>query len=85
MVRSQDAVYGLGVNKECTWCSMEMVKVMQMVVVYEHHHMDKELSMAIALSSVAAALVILSILLACIFWQRNRKDPNSKSGQGSAK
>ncbi|KAJ6804019.1 putative receptor-like protein kinase [Iris pallida] len=59
--------------------------VMQMVVVYEHHHMDKELAMAIALSSVAAALVILSFVLACIFWQRNRKDPDPKSGQGSAR
>ncbi|KAJ6852697.1 centromere-associated protein E isoform X1 [Iris pallida] len=26
IVQNQDAVYGLGVNKEWTWCSMEMVK-----------------------------------------------------------
>ncbi|KAJ6829142.1 putative receptor-like protein kinase [Iris pallida] len=59
--------------------------VMQMVIVYEHHHLDKELVMAVALSSVAAALIILSAVLAYIFWQRNQKDTDSdsKNGQGS--
>ncbi|XP_020265697.1 probable receptor-like protein kinase At1g80640 [Asparagus officinalis] len=56
---------------------------MQILVIYEHHHLEKQLVLAIVLSSVAVALIFLSIFVVWIFWRRNQNDPEKKTAQGS--
>jgi len=55
---------------------------MQIVVIYKHHHLEKESVLAISISSVAVALIFLSIFVGWIFWRRNQNDPACKNGQG---
>jgi hypothetical protein len=45
-------------------------------VTVRHHHLRRELIIAIVLASVAGVTIVLAALYACIVWQRYRRAPD---------
>ncbi|KAI0492310.1 hypothetical protein KFK09_026581 [Dendrobium nobile] len=45
--------------------------VMKVIVVVQHHHLNKELILAISFSSIAISAIVISIIFFWIIWQRN--------------
>ncbi|PKA62457.1 putative receptor-like protein kinase [Apostasia shenzhenica] len=53
---------------------------MQIAVAVRHHHLNKDLIIALSLATTAITVIICTIF-AWIFWRRNRRDPGSKDAQ----
>lgn len=53
----------------------------QTIIVYKHHHLGKEVIMAIALSLAAFALIVVSVVITCFLWRHNQYNANCKKNK----